>query len=128
MLQNPKLNYVDRDSLNLLGLMLGGILEENIASPRGSDLVRKLRGTVGVTEGKMQITLRFHEDGITVVRGIEPGTRARVKGSLDGLLQVSLGRGAVRSFLAGEVSFSGNPIFVLKMLPLLRVDRSRRAT
>lgn len=128
MPQNPKLNYIDRDSLNLLGLMLGGILEENIASPRGSDLVRKLRGAVGVTAGKMQITLRFHEDGITVVRGIEPGTRARVKGSLDGLLQVSLGRGAVRSFLAGEVSFSGNPLFVLKMLPLLRVDRSRRAT
>ena len=128
MPQNPKLNYIDRDSLNLLGLMLGGILEENIASPRGSDLVRKLRGAVGVTAGKMQITLRFHEDGITVVRGIEPGTRARVKGSLDGLLQVSLGRGAVRSFLAGEVPFSGNPLFVLKMLPLLRVDRSRRAT
>ena len=128
MPQNPKLNYIDRDSLNLLGLMLGGILEENIASPRGSDLVRKLRGAVGVTAGKMRITLRFHEDGITVVRGIEPGTRARVKGSLDGLLQVSLGRGAVRSFLAGEVSFSGNPLFVLKILPLLRVDRSRRAT
>ena len=49
-------------------------------------------------------------------------TRARVRGSLDGLLQVSLGRGPVRSCLAGEVSFKGNPFFVLRALPLMRVQ------
>ena len=66
MPQNPKLKYIDRDRMNLIGLMLGGILEESIASPRGSALVRKLRGAVGVTAGKMRITLRFDEDGVTV--------------------------------------------------------------
>jgi hypothetical protein len=34
----------------------------------------------------------------------------------------------VRSFLAGEVSFKGNPLFVLKALPLMRVQRAGERT
>jgi len=111
--------------MNLLGLMLGGILERNLATPKGAALADKLSGRLGVTAGKMKVTMSFGEEGITLHRGHLDGLKASVKGSLDGLLQVSLGRGPVKSFLAGEVSFGGNPFFVLKVLPLMRTDNGR---
>jgi hypothetical protein len=119
-----KLEIVDQERMSLLGLMLGGVLADNLALLEGAALARKLKGALGVTAGKMSVTLRFDRGPVSVVRGLEDQLRAQVRGSLDGLLQVSLGRGPVRSFLAGEVSFRGNPLFVLKVLPLMRVRRA----
>ena len=110
-----------RDEMSLLGLMLGEVLEANVAQPRGAALARQLRGAVGVRAGGMTVTIRFDRGNVTVARGLDADVRARVKGSLDALLQVSLGRGAIRSFLTGDIGFGGNPFFLLKVLPLLRV-------
>ena len=110
-----------RDEMSLLGLMLGEVVEKNLAHPKGAALARQLHGAIGVRAGGMAVTIRFERGRVAVARGLDPATKARVKGSLDALLQVSLGRGAVRSFLAGEIGFGGNPFFLLKALPLLRV-------
>lgn len=117
-----------RDEMSLLGLMLGEVLQANVAQPRGAALARQLRGAVGVKAGGMAVTIRFDRGSVSVARGLDEVLRARVKGSLDALLQVSLGRGAIRSFLTGEIGFGGNPFFLLKVLPLLRVrsDTARR--
>jgi hypothetical protein len=117
-----------RDEMSLLGLMLGEVLEANVAQPRGAALARQLRGAVGVRAGGMAVTIRFDRGSVSVARGLDGNLKARVKGSLDALLQVSLGRGAIRSFLTGEIGFGGNPFFLLKVLPLLRVrsDIARR--
>jgi hypothetical protein len=115
-----KLDIVDKDQMSLLGLMLGGVIGDNLSRPEGEALARKLKGALGVTAGRMSVTLRFDRGPVTMVRGLDQKLRSRVRGSLDGLLQVSLGRGAVRSFLAGEVSFKGSPLFALKALPLMR--------
>jgi len=122
MSEPSDLTIVDRDRMCLLGLMLGGVLARNLARPEIRAAARKLSGDLGVTAGKMSVTLSFDSGAVTVTRGIGNRPRARVRGSLDGLLQVSLGRGPVRSFLAGEVSFKGNPLFVLRALPLMRVQ------
>lgn len=130
MSDEPDLTIVDPPRMSLLGLMLGGVLARNLAQPEGRAAARKLNGALGVTAGKMSVTLRFDRGAVTLTRGLENRLKARVRGSLDGLLQVSLGRGPVRSFLAGEVSFKGNPFFVLKVLPLMRVpadgERAKR--
>ena len=110
-----------RDEMSLLGLMLGEVLEANVAQPRGAALARQLRGSIGVRAGRMAVTIRFDRRSVALARGIDSNVKARVKGSLDALLQVSLGRGAIRSFLAGEIGFGGNPFFLLKALPLMRV-------
>jgi hypothetical protein len=110
-----------RDEMSLLGLMLGEILEANLAQPRCAALARQLRGALGVRAGGMTVTIRFDRGKVAVARGLDAGAKARVKGSLDALLQVALGRGAIRSFLTGEIGFGGNPFFLLKVLPLLRV-------
>ncbi|MBW2275891.1 MAG: SCP2 sterol-binding domain-containing protein [Deltaproteobacteria bacterium] len=122
MSEQTDLTIVDRDRMSLLGLMLGGVLERSLASTEGRSAARKLSGNLGVTAGKMSVTLHFDGGAVTVTRGLDDRLKARVRGSLDGLLQISLGRGPVRSFLAGEVSFKGNPFFVLKALPLMRVQ------
>jgi hypothetical protein len=110
----------DRDRMSLLGLMLGDLIARNLGRPEGAALARRLRGSVGVVAGRMAITLGFEGERVVLRRGLDARLRARVSGSLDGLLQVSLGRGPIRSFLAGEVSIKGNPLFVLKLLPLMR--------
>jgi hypothetical protein len=117
-----------RDEMSLLGLMLGEVLEKSLSHPRGAALARQLRGSVGVRAGGMAVTIRFDRGRVALVRGLDPNARARVKGSLDALLQVSLGRGAIRSFLTGEIGFGGNPFFLLKVLPLIRVgaEKARR--
>lgn len=120
MSEAPQLTIEDIERMNLLGLMLGGVIARNLAQPAGAAAARKLHGSLAVTAGKMSITLRFDRGPITLTRGAAERTRARIKGSLDGLLQVSLGRGPIRAFLAGELSFRGSPLFALKTLPLMR--------
>jgi hypothetical protein len=112
----------DRDRMSLLGLMLGDVIARNLIRPEGAALAWRLRGSVAVIAGRMAITLGFEGGRVVIRRGAEARPRARVSGSLDGLLQVSLGRSPIHSFLAGEVSIRGNPLFVLKLLPLMRAQ------
>ncbi len=116
----------DPERMSLLGHMLGGILETNLARREAASLARRLRGSLGVTAGNMSVTLAFGERGVTITRGLSAGLKACIRGSLDGLLQVSLGKGPMRAFLAGDVSFSGNPFFALKILPLFRAPGAAR--
>ena len=109
--------------MSLLGLMLGELVARNLATEEGERLARRLSGRLGVVGGKMAITVAFSPERVLVSRGLADGLRARIRGSLDGLLQVSLGRGAIRAFLAGDVSIRGNPLFALKTLPLMRAPR-----
>ena len=106
--------------MNLLGLMLGGVVASNLSSAKGASLASRLSGALGITAGKMSITLRFSNGEVTVSRGLETQLKSYVRGSLNSLLQISLGRSPISAFLAGDVSFKGNAFFLLKLVPLLR--------
>lgn len=106
--------------MNLLGLMLGGVVASNLASPKGAALASRLTGALGITSGKMSITLGFKGGEVTVSRGLENNLKSHVRGSLNALLEISLGRSPISAFLTGDVSFKGNPFFLLKLVPLLR--------
>ncbi|MCP4599892.1 MAG: SCP2 sterol-binding domain-containing protein [Proteobacteria bacterium] len=122
MTRTPEVRIVDRDQMNLLGLMLGGILKTNLSYPKKAALTRKMVGRLGVTAGRMSLTLDFNRDSISIIRGLDGPLRASIRGSLDILLRVSLGCGPIRPFLSGELSFSGNPLFALRALPLFRIE------
>jgi hypothetical protein len=128
MLHDAPLEIENRDEMSLLGLMLGEVLEANLARPDGAALARKLHGALAVRAGGMSVTIRFDRGRVVVSRGLAPDAKARVKGSLDALLQVSLGRGAIRSFLAGEIGVGGSPLFLLKALPLMRTGKRREGS
>jgi hypothetical protein len=114
------LTIQDRDRMNLLGLMLGGVVASNLASTKGAALASRLSGALGITAGKMTITVKFAGDEVTVSRGLQAGLKSHVRGSLNSLLQISLGRSPVGAFLAGDISFTGSLFFLLKLVPLLR--------
>ncbi len=119
----PELRIVDRERMSLLGLMIGGIIESGLANPEKAALVRRLKGKLGVTAGRMSLTLEFDRRSVIVTRGLDAPLKATIRGSLSALLGVSLGHGVTGSFLSGDIGLSGNPLFALKALPLFRVDR-----
>ena len=123
MEKKPELRIVDRERMSLLGLMIGGIIERGLMNPAKAALVPRLKGKLGVTAGRMSLTLEFDRRSVIVTRGLDASLKATISGSFSALLGVSLGKGIVGSFLSGDIGLSGNPLFALKTLPLFRVDR-----
>ncbi|MDJ0766192.1 MAG: SCP2 sterol-binding domain-containing protein [Myxococcota bacterium] len=116
---------MDRDKMNLAGLMLGRILTENLTARRGTNRLSRLKGRLGVVAGRMPVTLDFDGHQVAITHGLTPPLRATVKGSLNGLLGVGMGKSATRAFVSGKVSVGGNPIFALRVLRLLRIDTDK---
>ena len=108
------------ETMNLLGLLLRSILERNLADPAKASRASRLRGEIAIRGGRMRVTLKFAEGGITITRTAAARPRARVEGSLAGFLGVAQGKGLVSAWLSGRLSAKGNLLFLLKMLPLLR--------
>ncbi len=116
-----RLKIVEPERMSILGLMLSSIIRSNLDRETVLKRVARLDGKVGVTAGKMSITMAFDRSSVTLTRGLTSGLRARVNGSLDSLLQVSLGKSLLNVYFSKAVSFSGNPLFLIKILPLIRV-------
>ena len=108
----------------LIGLLLRGVLESNIATEKGGARARKIAGEIEVNAGGMTITLCFADGRLTIRQGKSEKPRARVSGSLPALLAVSRGGGVVAPFLRRQIRIGGNPFLMLKMLPLMRAPRA----
>jgi len=108
------------ETMNLLGLLLRSILERNLTDPAKALRAASLRGEVAVRGGRMRVTIRFAEGGITITRAAAERPRASVAGSLPGFLGVARGKGLVAAWLSGRLSAKGNLFFLWRMLPLLR--------
>ncbi len=126
MCNSSQLIYEDKAKMHLAGLMIGNVISANLEDSRKSALAKKLKGDVCVLVGKMKMTVRFDRHNVTLLTRLQPKYKAMVKGSLDAMLQVSLGKGALTAFFEGDITFRGNPFFLMKMLPLIRVDVSSR--
>jgi len=115
--------YVDHvETMNLLGLMLHGLLSQNLGDPQKARRLAGLRGTILIRAGRMRVTLELEGGDIRIVRGEQPSPDARVEGSLSALLHVALGHGLFAPALRGEVSAGGRIGLLLRLLPLLRVS------
>jgi len=112
----------DPPSMNLLGLILASILERNLADPARQRGAARLRGDVVVQAGEMVVTLSFAEGGVTVRRGAAEHPRAAVRGSLDTLMGLSLGRGMVGPVLAGRLKPRGSLLQLWRIRRLLQVE------
>ncbi len=107
------------EQMNVLGLLMCGFLGDALKDPALARRARGMRGDVWLRAGLMWITLSFDGQGIEVVRGKTDQRRAAVEGEMDSLLGVVTGAGMVGPFLAGQIKIGGNPLFLLRMLPLL---------
>ena len=112
------------NEMNLLGLMLGRIIERSILVEENENRAGRMRGLLGVTAGQMSVTLSFSEKELTVSMGLCPALKAAVKGSLTSFLDIAIHHRPVKHFLAGSISLKGNPFFALKALPLFYVPKA----
>jgi hypothetical protein len=110
----------DAAHMNLLGLLLRSILERRLADPRARRRAARLRGDLAVRGGRMRVTVRFTGCGIVITRTPAARPRARVEGSLAGLLAIALGRGLAGPLVRRELKPRGNLVWLLRLLPLLR--------
>jgi SCP-2 sterol transfer family len=110
----------DPPTMSLLGLLMGSIIERRSIQPEGVKRLEKLRGALVVEAGTMTITLQFAEGKVTVLRGAIDGARARVRGSMEALLNISLGKGMVGPWLSGRIKTKGSLLMLLRVLPLMR--------
>ena len=117
---------VNIENISLLGLMVGRMIERNIADAKKARAAQKVSGKVGVTAGRMEVTLEFDRNTIRIHGGLQKPLRAAIRGSLSELLQIAVGKHPIVSFLQGRVKLGGNPLFALKIMPFMRAS-SRRA-
>ena len=117
----PTVTYSNKRETNLLGLILGSVIERALAKPSRRKRCSKLKGEVLVTAGKMEVTLRFDGERVIVAPKPSGKPRARVGGDLRSLTRVALGHGVVLPYLRGRIEVGGNVYFLLKILPLMRV-------
>ena len=117
-----KVVYGDEDRTNLLGLIIGDVIQRSLADPEQRKRCGNLKGDVELHAGKMAVNLSFRGDEVVVSRNrlTKGKPKARVTGDLHSFSQVALGRKLFGPYLKGRVKVAGNVYFLLKMLPLLR--------
>ncbi|MBN1947914.1 MAG: hypothetical protein JW797_19765 [Bradymonadales bacterium] len=115
------IELVNEQEANLLGLILKGILERNLKDRELPAWCQKKPRTVHVKAGQMTVTVRLAKEGVRIERGHTGQAGASVAGTLKAFMNVATGGALVGPVLKGHIKIGGNPLLLLKMLPLLRV-------
>jgi hypothetical protein len=112
-------------NMNVLGLLLHGFLQNVLQDPKLAKRAQRLTGNVSLRAGTMWATLCFDGQGIEVVRGRTAKRRASVEGDMHALVGMVTGRGVrgmvgmLPPLVRGRVRIAGDPLFLLRMLPIL---------
>jgi hypothetical protein len=121
-----KVVYADKSRTNLLGLIVGDVIERSLKDSAGIERCKNLRGDIELEAGKMRTSLSFRGGDIVVDEKSETKPRARVSGDLESLTQVALGQKLFAPYFRGKLKISGNIFFILKILPLLRDSKKKK--
>jgi len=108
------------ETMNLLGLLMKGLLARNLADDGLFHRARAMKTDVLVQAGEMKVSLRLGEGGITIIRGDTGRSGASVAGDMKTLLDVVAEGKMIAPFLAGRLRIGGNPLVLLRMLPMIR--------
>jgi hypothetical protein len=108
--------------MNLLGYILSSLVKRNLETPKGARAFSKMKGTVLVGASKMKVTLDFSGNDLEMEVGEQGKADVRVRGSMDTLLGVSLGKGMVWPVMTRRLKVGGKVWRLLRMLPLLKAE------
>ena len=117
----PSVSISEPDRMNLLGLMLGSLLERRMQTSSAMRHARHIKGDVAIDASGMKVTLRFRDGSIEVTRQ-QPARRpvASVRGTLVAMLDAALGRNRVRHVVHGGLIAWGRPDTLWHLLALMR--------
>ena len=118
----PQVVFRPPDEMNLLGYILRSLFDRNLKTPPGEQAFRKMKGRVLVGASEMKVTLDFDGDDLQIAVGESDKAQTRVRGSMDTLLGVALGKGMVGPVLAGRLKVGGRVWRLLRMLKLLKAE------
>jgi len=118
----PHIVFKTPGEMNLLGYILRSLVERNLDTPKGARAFSRMKGTVLVGASKMTVTLDFSGDDLEMDVGEKGKADVRVRGSMDTLLGVSLGKGMVWPVLTRRLKVGGKVWRLLRMLPLLKAE------
>jgi len=118
----PRVRFDPPGEMNLVGYILAALIERNLQTEAGQRAFAKMKGTVLVGASKMAVTLDFTGEDLVMSVGQRGKPGARVAGSMDTLLGVSLGRGMVGPVLSGKLKIGGKAWRLLRMLKLMKAE------
>ena len=107
------------ERMNLLGLLMGSLLSDNMANDAKYTFAEKIEGDLQVQAGRMIVTLRFDRGRLFVKKGPSAKAQAWVRGTMSGMLNLVTATDLIRPFALRQVRFGGNIFLLLRVLPLV---------
>jgi len=108
------------EALHLLSLLVRDRLEASLATPEGQKRARKIKGTVGLGAGGMESRMRFDGQTVHLDQGPIASASVRGTGTLAAFLAICQGKVGAAQLLRGHIRVGGNPLLLVKALPLLQ--------
>lgn len=118
----PNVRFRKLGEMNLLGYILYGIIERNLQTERGRRAFKKTKGTIGLAASGMRVTLDFQGEQLQLEVGQAGPVDARVEGTIDTLMRISLGGNFVVPVLRGRLRVGGKIWRLLSLIQLLKVE------
>ncbi len=123
----------DPEHMHLLGLLLKGFLERQLAIPAVQRRAAGLRGDFGVSAGSMSVTLSFSEHGVLIKKGITATARAAsvaawarwsISSPAAEICGLPLARCSARRMRVRGNVFALLPLLPIMLTPAAKVSRS----
>jgi len=113
----------DPEHMHLLGLLLKGLLERQLAVAALERRAAALRGDFGLSAGSMAVTLSFSQRGVLIKKGIAATAHACVGGSMRAMVDLVAGErpllAAAGALLTRRLRVRGNFFALLPLLPIM---------
>ncbi len=113
----PEIEIIGEE-LNGLGWTVKSLMEQNLEDPAVFDRVKKISGSLVVTESQadVSVTVYFDKGRFSIQDGIAAKPSARLASDFEGLSELTSGQiGPIKALLTGRIKASGNLIKLLKM-------------
>ncbi len=120
----PEIKFHPPGQMNLIGYILRSLIERNLRTEAGARAFAKMKGKVLVGASSMLVTLDFDGEDLVMSVGRTGKPDTRVRGSMEALLGVALGRGMVGPVLSGRLKVGGKVWRLLRMLKLMKAEAS----
>jgi hypothetical protein len=120
----PSVLFPSPAEMNLLGYFLKSLIEKNIQTQIGKRTFIKMKGRILINASGMEVSLDFSNDKLEISVGRLEKPSASVKGQLNTLLNIALGKGMIRPVLTGKLKVTGKIWRLLPLIKLLKASTS----
>ncbi|MDF1566039.1 MAG: SCP2 sterol-binding domain-containing protein [Deltaproteobacteria bacterium] len=115
-----RLETENPQTLHLLSLLLRERLQLSLSTPEGQSRARKIKGSAAFLAEGMETRVVFEGERIHLGQSQTGKIDVRAGGTLAAFVALCRGRARVMNVVRRQVRVRGNPLLLMKILPLLR--------